>query len=112
MLSKLTKDRLILIPFSVSTVVILIAIFIGFTNFVDVNGRLILNHNLSGLPVLGGLSEITSVIIISIAIILINLYLIYIVYNRERFFAYVFSFSNVVISILTLSALMVVSSFN
>lgn len=112
MIIRLTKDRLILFPFAISTIAVLIAIFIGFTKFVDVSGKLIINHNIWGLPVLGGLDEITAVILVSIAILLINLYLIYSIYNRERFFSYILSFSNVGISVLILVAILRVSSFN
>ena len=108
----LSKDRLVVIPFAISMVLILIAIFIGFTNFVYVNGKLIINYGNSGSPILGDLGEISSIILIGSAIILINLFLIYVVYNRERFFAYALSFTNVLISALILATLIGIASFN
>lgn len=112
MINAISRDRFILFPFIASVLLMLIAIFIGFTRFVDTGGKLVINYSSSGAPILGDLGEISSIISIAGAIILINLGLIYIIYHRERIFAYVLSLANVLISGLILATLMAISSFN
>ena len=106
------KDKLVIFPFAVSVVLVLISIFVGFTSFMDVGGKLIVNYDFSGIPVLGDLGTIGSIISIAITIVLVNLFLMYSIYNRQRSFAYALLFTNSAVAMLTLVVILRIRSFN
>ena len=108
----IAKDKLIIQPFVVSAIVFLISIFMGSTRFTDIAGKLIINYDIADAPILGDQLTISSLISISATIIVVNLFLIYAVYSRERFFSYILSFVNLFISAGILATLLKISSFN
>ena len=108
----LGRDKFIFTAFAISIILIVLSIFVGFTNFIGINGKLVMNYDILGNPILGDIDTIGSIIAILSAVIIMNFFLIYITYSRDKFFAYTLSFANVGISVLVLGALFGIGSFN
>lgn len=105
------KDKLIIIPFGVTCAIFIISIFLslGFANY---TGKLIINYDLSGGPVLGDFDSILSAVAIFGAIAAINYGLAYVLYDRERFLSYVLSISTPIIGLLLFIMMKAVGSLN
>jgi len=65
-----------------------------------------------GVDFLGGEGDIFGILLSGLIIILINLFLSNFLYNRERFLAYIFSFANLLVSILILIVISVIINVN
>lgn len=112
MVVSIIKDKLILFSFIGTVVFMLISLFVGFGNFGNPDGKLIVNYSAQGLPVLGDLGTIGSILVIASTIIFINLFFVHFLFNREKFFSRLLSIVNVAVSALIFITLINILSIN
>lgn len=107
------NTKLLFYPFLISGGLILIALIAAVLNFYKISNLLIMHYDgYKGIDFLGEKNDVFSLIGISAVIIILNIWLANRVYFRERFLAYLFSFSSLVISLLILIGVFAIISVN
>lgn len=106
------KNPYIVSFISGSIVMLMIAMFIGLPALQGETGKLILNLDQNRLPVFGDAGMIFSIFGILFAVIVLNSILIFELYNRERFMAYLIAVSTALISLVALIVTWMVVGLN
>ncbi|OGY59337.1 MAG: hypothetical protein A3B23_04055 [Candidatus Colwellbacteria bacterium RIFCSPLOWO2_01_FULL_48_10] len=106
------KNPFLVFSVCFSVLMLILAVFIGVSAFEGQAGKLIINFDGRGLPVLGEAVSIFSLFGILAAMIAINSVLVFQIYNRERFLSYVLSATTIIVSLLILIATSMVVSMN
>jgi len=113
MLKNILKDKYLRVVAGISIFIWLLTGIIFYSWFNLSSGNLILHFNAyNGIDFLGSQGDIFGILLSGLVIILINMYLSNFMYNRERFLSYIFSFANLVVSILILIVINVIISVN
>lgn len=113
MFKNIIKDKYLRVVSGMSLLLWLIAGLIFYAWPGSLSDSLILHFDANkGVDFLGGKSDVLGILLSGIIIILINLFLSNFLYNRERFLAYIFSFANLLVSILILIVINVIISVN
>ena len=100
-------------PFLISGVLILAALVWAVLNLYKINNLLIMRYDsYKGIDFLGDKSDVYSLIGILAVMIILNAWLVNRVYFRERFLAYLLSFSSLVLSVLILIGVFAIISIN
>ncbi|MDO8442732.1 MAG: hypothetical protein Q7S81_00480 [bacterium] len=100
-------------PFLVSGGLILTALIVAVLNFYKINNLLIMHYDgYKGIDFLGDKGDVFSLIGISATMIILNAWLANRTYFRERFLAYLFSFSSLALSVLILIGVFAIISIN
>ena len=100
-------------PFLISGGLILIALISAILNFYKINNLLIMHFDgYKGMDFLGDKGDVFSLIGISAVMIILNAWLANRVYFRERFLAYLLSFSSLLLSVLILIGVFAIISIN
>jgi len=112
-MSKILKDIYIRNPLALSLILLLIAFGIAYFSLKDVEYLLVVHFTGGGgIDFLGTKGDIFNVLFSGLAASLVNVFLINVFYDRVRFLAYLFSFFNIVFSVLILIAVGVIISVN
>jgi len=100
-------------PFFIS-LILLSGIFVfAFLNLYGSDTLLVMHYDgYKGIDFLGDKSDVFSIIAISLVFIFLNVWLAKRVYFRERFLAYLLSFSSLILSLLILIGVFVIISIN
>jgi hypothetical protein len=100
-------------PFLISGGLILMALVLAFLNFYKISNLLIMHYDgYRGIDFLGDKGDVFSLIGISAVMVILNIGLASRVYFRERFLAYLFSFSSLILSVLILIGVFAIISIN
>ena len=106
------RNPFIIFATAFSILMLVLSIFVGLSRLEGVSGNLIMNLDPMNSPILGDASSLMSLFWILAAIIIINLILVYEVYNRELFMSYILSSSSMIVAILIFVATSIVASLN
>jgi len=113
MFKNILKDKYLRV---VSAISLLILLLTGLIFYAQINSSaklLIIHFNANkGADFWGSRGDVFGILISGLIIILINLFLSDFLYHRERFLSYIFSFANLVVSILILITINVIISVN
>lgn len=112
-ISEFKNIKLLFYPFITSSGLILVALILAVSNLYKINNLLIMHFDgYRGIDFLGEKSDVFSLIGISISMIILNAWLANRFYFRERFLAYLLSFSSLVLSVLILIGVFAIISIN
>lgn len=107
------KDKYLRVVFAIAFVLFLFTLIFSIISFKDVAGPLILHFDsFKGIDFIGSKLQIFGVVLIGLIMLAVNFFLAEFIYVRERFFAYIISFSSLFLIILLLVAVVVISSVN
>lgn len=103
----------IFFSFIFSLFLIIVGLSVAFVALGDSDHLLIIHFDsFQGIDVLGSRRQVFNLLLTGLAINFINYQLTGVFYRRERFFAFLLAFSNILISFLILLAILVIISIN
>ena len=113
MTNKILKDKYLRVVFGIGFLIFLITVVFSLVKFLNFNDILIIHSDaFRGIDVVGSKFQVFGILVSASAMMVVNLLLANFVYQRERFLSYLFSFVNLILSILFLIVIMVISAAN
>ena len=107
------RDKYLRVVFAITAVLFLFTLIYSFLAFRGIVGPLIIHFDsFNGIDFIGTKIQVFGIMIFGLIMLLINFFLADFIYSRERFLAYVLSFSSLVLGILLLIVIAVIGSVN